>query len=142
IKTSLRRNAVPAAALVVAVVYGLVAPRLQLRPEITIAVYAPLSLYFAGLLLRRLRFDRGTTAILLGGLVLYFLYLGYTTPGERNYDGPEQIKYLTYVAEPPPLPTPAYGFICHHPPLYYVLSAFAYLFFQWTKIAPDPLGVQ
>src|SRR4029078_5753164 len=122
--------------------YGVVGPRLHLRPETTIAVYAPLSLYFAGLLLRRLRFDRGTVAILLAALTLYFLYLGYTSPGERNYDGPEQIKYLTYIAENHAIPPSKHCFICHHPPLYYLLAAFAYAFFEATKVAPNPFGVQ
>lgn len=138
----LRRNVVPLSALALALVYGALGPALHLRPEITVAVYAPLALYAAGLLLRRLRFDRGTVAILLVGLVLYFLYLGYTTPGERNYDGPEQIKYLTFIAEKHTIPPSNHCFICHHPPLYYVLSALVYLFFQGTKIASNPLGVQ
>lgn len=142
ILAALRRNAVPFAALALAVAYGVAAALLQLRPLLSTAVYAPLSLYFAGLLLSRLRFDRGTIAVMLGGLVLYLLYLGYTTPGERNYDGPEQIKYLTYIAENHAIPPAKHCFICHHPPLYYIVAAGVYSFFQATKIAPLPAGVQ
>jgi len=139
---ALRRNLVLVTALAIAVLYAAVAGPLHLRIELTLVVFAPLSLLLAGLLLRRLRFDRVTTAIYLGGLILYFFYLGYTTPGERNYDGPEQINYLKYIAEKHAIPPAKHCFICHHPPFYYVLGAFAYQFFLTTKLAPHPLGIQ
>jgi len=139
----LRRNVVVLTVLVLAVAYAIVAARLEVRHEVGAFVYGPLSLIAAGVLLRRLRFDAGTRAILLGGLVLYFLYLGYTSPGERNYDGPEQLdKYIGYILANHAIPPAKQCFICHHPPLYYVLGALAQRGFEITKIAPKPVNVQ
>lgn len=144
----LRRNVVVLSVLVLAAAYAVVSARLGLRHDTGAFVYGPLSLVAAGSILRRLRFDRGTTAILLGGLVLYFLYLGYTSPGERNYDGPEQLdKYIGYILEHHRLPLaknkPPHGcFICHHPPLYYVIGALAQRAFEITRVAPKPVNLQ
>ncbi len=139
----LRRNVVVLAAFVIAALYAIVAAKLSLRYETGAIVYAPLSLVVAGSLMRRLRFDRGTTAILLAGLVLYFFYLGYTSPGERNYDGPEQLdKYIGYIVAEHRIPPAKQCFICHHPPLYYVLGALVQRGFEITKIAPKPVNLQ
>lgn len=138
-----RRNAVVLAALALAVAYAVVSASLHLRHDVGAWVYGPLSLVVAEVWMRRLRFDRGTRAILLGGLVLYFLYLGYTSPGERNYDGPEQLdKYIGYIVQHHAIPPAKQCFICHHPPLYYVLGALAQRGMEITKIAPKPVNVQ
>lgn len=138
-----RRNIVVIAAFGVAFGYAVTSALLSLPQELGIAVYAPLSLVLAGVLLRRLRIDRGTTAILLAGLVLYFFYLGYTSPGERNYDGPEQLdKYIGYILANHEVPPAKQCFICHHPPLYYVLGALAQRGAELAKLAPKPVNVQ
>jgi 4-amino-4-deoxy-L-arabinose transferase-like glycosyltransferase len=145
---TLRRNAVVLTGFVLATIYAVVAARLELDKDIGAVAYGALSLVVAGSLLRRLRFDRGTTAILLGGLVLYYLYLGYTSPGERNYDGPEQLdKYIGYILANHRLPLtrnqpPDGCFICHHPPFYYVLGAIAEWAFEATNVAPKPVNLQ
>jgi hypothetical protein len=139
----LRRNAVVLATLLLLVSYAVAAALLRLPQEYGVAVYAPLSLVLCGTLLRRLRFDRGTTAILLGGLVLYYFYLGYTSPGERNYDGPEQLdKYIGFILAEGHIPPAKQCFICHHPPLYYIVGALAQRGFEIAQIAPKPLNVQ
>ena len=142
IAVALRRNLVLVTALAIAFLYPFLAHAARLRMEVAGVVYIPISLLLAGLLLKRLKFDRGTIAIMLSGLVLYYLYLTYTTPGERNYDGPEQIKYLTYIYDNLAIPPSKHCFICHHPPLYYVVAAGALWFFNVVKlIPPNPLGL-
>ncbi len=142
ILATLRRNVVLVTALALALAYPFIAHAVRFRMEVAGVVYIPVSLVLAGLLLKRLRFDRGTIAIMLGGLVAYYLYLTYTTPGERNYDGPEQVKYLTYIYDNLAIPPSKHCFICHHPPLYYVVAAGALWFFNFVKlIPPNPLGL-
>ncbi|MBK8258995.1 MAG: glycosyltransferase family 39 protein [Polyangiaceae bacterium] len=139
----LKRNVIVLICLAVTIVYAVVADRLRLSKDVGAAVFAPMWLLVAGHLLRRLKFYWGTVAIVLGGLVLYFLYLGYTSPGERNYDGPEQLdKYIGYIVKNHTIPPAKQCFICHHPPFYYVLGALAQVFFNFTKLAPHPAGVQ
>ena len=89
-----------------------------------------------------LRFDRGTKAILLGAVVVYVAYLGYTQFGERNYDGGAQLEYVQYIVEHRAIPPPAHCFICHHPPAYYVVAAVAYAFCERTHVLAPTTGVQ
>ncbi|MFO0591595.1 MAG: glycosyltransferase family 39 protein [Polyangiaceae bacterium] len=138
----LRREAVFVTAVALAVLYPFIAHLTHLRMEVAGVVYVPVALVLAWRLLAHLRFDRGTIAIMLAGLCAYFAYLTYTTPGERNYDGPEQIKYLTYIFEKGEIPPSKYCFICHHPPLYYILAAGSLGFWNAVKlIPPNPLGL-
>jgi len=142
IAVALRRNLVLVTALAIAFLYPFVAHAARLRIEVAAVVYVPISLLLAGLWLKRLRFDRGTIAIMLAGLVFYYLYLTYTTPGERNYDGPEQVKYLTYIYDKLEIPPSKHCFICHHPPLYYIVAAGALGFFNFIRLIPsNPLGL-
>jgi len=140
--SALRRQAVPLITLALAVLYAVLARAFRTREELVAAVLGALALFLAGLLLRRLRFDRGTTAIMVAGLFFYFLYLSYTSPGERNYDGPEQLKYLEYIADNKAIPPSKHCFICHHPPLFYVVGALFHKLFAVTHLAPNPFGVQ
>ncbi len=139
---ALERNAVPLAVLALSVLFASLARTLHIKDDITAVVLGGAALVLAGTLLRRLRFDVGTQVILLAGLVLYFLYLSYTTFGERNYDGPEQLKYIEYIAKNHAIPPSKHCFICHHPPLYYVVGAVFHRFFDLTRLAPNPFAVQ
>ncbi|MEZ4301173.1 MAG: glycosyltransferase family 39 protein [Polyangiaceae bacterium] len=139
----MRRNIVVLACFAIGLVWAFVAPLLRLRPDVGAYLFGPMGLLLAGVLLRRLRIDRGTIAILLSGLFFYYLYLGYTSPGERNYDGPEQLdKYIGYIVQNHEIPPAKQCFICHHPPLYYVLGALVQEGFRVTRLAPHPAGVQ
>ena len=142
IMATLRRNVVLATAVGIAVLYPFLAHALHLRMETAGLVYVPVSLLLAWRLLAHLRFDRGTIAIMLCGLIAYYAYLTYTTPGERNYDGPEQIKYLTYIYDNGSIPPSKHCFICPPPPLYYILAAGSLWFWNAVKlIPPNPLGL-
>ncbi len=93
-------------------------------------------------LLRRLRFDTGTILVLLGGVWLYLGYLGYTVYTERNYDGGAQLEYIEFIVKNHKLPKADTCFVCHHPPLYYVLGAAAYAVFGRLKLIAPTDGLQ
>jgi hypothetical protein len=93
-------------------------------------------------LLKRLRFDTGTILVVLGGVWLYLGYLGYTVYTERNYDGGSQLEYIEFIVKNHKLPKADTCFVCHHPPLYYVLGAGAYAMFARLKIIPPTDGLQ
>jgi 4-amino-4-deoxy-L-arabinose transferase-like glycosyltransferase len=73
--------------------------------------------------LRRLRFDWGLVGIILGGVAVYLGYWGYTTALDRNYDAPQQLKYIESILREGHAPTFSPCVICHHPPLYYWVAA-------------------
>lgn len=123
-------------------VFTAIASLLRLPPNVLAGGFFLLSFAFVGVLLRKLRFDYGTVLIVLAGLVLYLAYLSYTSLGERNYDGPEQLRYIQYIAEHRSLPQVEYCFICHHPPLYYIVSAVGYVFFQRSGVVEPVRGLQ
>jgi hypothetical protein len=112
------------------------------HPAVLASVYIGLGFALFGLVLRRLRFDIITVAIILGGMFLYLAYLGYTTYGERNYDGPAQLEYISYITKHWSLPAASFCFICHHPPVYYLLAAVAYAFCEKTHLVQPLLGLQ
>ena len=140
--SALQRNAVPLTVLALSVLWASFARRLRIPDDTSALVLGGAGLVLAGTVLRRLRFDLGTQAIFLLGLVFYFFYLSYTTFGERNYDGPEQLKYIEYIAQNRAIPPSKHCFICHHPPLYYVVGAVFHRFFEVTRLAPNPFAVQ
>jgi hypothetical protein len=114
-------------------------------PEFGRTVLAIVFLSSAGvalLVLRRLRFDRVTIAIVLAGVALYADYLGYTSVSARNYDGPSHVEYIRAVAENLRLPAMSACMACGHPPLYYLLAA------AWSRTVlaggwmPFELGLQ
>jgi hypothetical protein len=115
---------------------------IRLRPALLATVYTGLLVALLFFVLRRLRFDRGTIAILLAGVVSYLAYLGYTSFGERNYDGAAQLDYIKYVVDHHAIPPAAHCFVCHHPPAYYVAAAGFFAFFRWSRLADPVLGVQ
>ncbi len=119
-----------------------IAARVRLHPASTAIVCAGLSFALLGLVLRRLRLDSGTIGIVLAGYGLYLSYLGYTTIGERNYDGPVQLDYIKYIVEHRAIPPGTHCFICHHPPLYYTLGALVYALCQATRAAQPVVGLQ
>jgi hypothetical protein len=80
--------------------------------------------------LRRLRFDWLTVAIVLAGAVVCTDYLTYTSVAERNYDGPSHIEYIQSIAQDVRLPDVYACGACGHPPLYYALAAL------WSKVLP------
>lgn len=106
------------------------------------AAYRCLLTPILALVLYRMRVERGTIAVILGAAWLYVGYLGYTDPGERNYDGPAQLEYVEFIVQHRRLPPAAYCFICHHPPLYYSLCALVYTACLKTRIAAPVLGLQ
>jgi hypothetical protein len=75
------------------------------------------------LVLRRLRFDRRTIAIVLAGVALYADYLAYTSIAQRNYDGVSHLYYIQAIAQNLRLPAMSACMACGHPPLYYALGA-------------------
>jgi 4-amino-4-deoxy-L-arabinose transferase-like glycosyltransferase len=86
---------------------------------LTLAVTLVAELY----VLRRLRFDRLTVAIVLMGTLWCFHYLGYTSVTERNYDAESHIEYLETIAASGRLPKADACGACGHPPLYYAVAA-------------------
>ncbi len=106
------------------------------------AVYIVLFFSLIAIALRRIDFGYLTIGIILAGTAFYLSYLSYTTYGERNYDGPEQLNYVLYVLEHKALPPGSHCFICHHPPLYYVLAAVFYGFFKATHLVDPVRGLQ
>lgn len=77
--------------------------------------------------LRRLRFDWITVAIVLAGAVVCVDYLTYTSVSERNYDGSSHIEYIQSIARGR-LPDVFECGACGHPPAYYALAAL------WTSV--------
>jgi Dolichyl-phosphate-mannose-protein mannosyltransferase len=92
--------------------------------------------------LRRLRFDWVTIAIVLAGVALYADYLTYTVVSARNYDGLSHVAYIRTIAEHLRLPAMSACVACGHPPLYYLLGA------AWSRTVlaggwmPFELGLQ
>src|SRR5215207_2150970 len=80
--------------------------------------------------LRRLRFDWLTVAIVLAGTVVCVDYLTYTSVSERNYDGSSHIEYIQAIAHGR-LPNVRECGACGHPPGYYALAAL------WTWLLPS-----
>ena len=92
--------------------------------------------------LDRLRLGRSTMIVLTVGLASYAGYLTYTSYGERNFDGPEQLAYVQYIARTGAIPPAGACFVCHHPPAYYVAAAGLYRFFEVVPIVPPAQGAQ
>ena len=94
------------------------------------------------LVLARLRFDRRTIAIALGGVALYADYLTYTPVAARNYDGLSHLQYIQAIAQHLRLPAMSACMACGHPPLYYMVGA------AWSRTVlaggwmPVELGLQ
>lgn len=92
--------------------------------------------------LRRLRFDRRTMAIVVAGVALYADYLTYTGVADRNYDGRSHLEYIQAIAEHLHLPAMSACLACGHPPLYYALGG------AWSRTVlagrwmPMELGLQ
>jgi len=92
--------------------------------------------------LRRLRFDGRTIAIVLAGVALYADYLSYTSVSARNYDGQSHVEYIQAIAQHLRLPAMSACMACGHPPLYYLLGA------AWSRTVlaggwmPFELGLQ
>jgi hypothetical protein len=100
------------------------------------------ALIVATLLMRKLGFGWGPTLIVVLSLVLYVAYFGYTSYGDRNYDGPEQLRYLRHIAQKGSLPKASACFVCHHPPLYYLLGAGCYRLAELSRLLDPVRGVQ
>lgn len=125
-----------------AILFATLAVILHTKPAMVAVVEGAVLFVIAGAALARARLDRGVIAIILIGLAFYLAYLGYTSFGERNYDGGVQLEYIEYIVKNKARPTASKCLICHHPPLYYVSSAFVYVFFKWTKLAEATVGIQ
>jgi hypothetical protein len=80
--------------------------------------------------LRRLRFDWVTIAIVLVGTIVSVNYLTYTSVSERNYDGASHIEYIQALARHGRLPDVRECGACGHPPGYYALAAL------WSQLVP------
>lgn len=130
------------AALALMATFTWIAVAARLRPTLVGPVEGVLLFVVTGAALVRARFDRGVTVILLLGLGLYLAYLGYTSFGERNYDGGPQLDYIKYIVQHHKRPPAAHCLICHHPPLYYASSAFVFAFFQSSRLADPAVGIQ
>lgn len=130
------------AAVALMATFTAVAVAAHLRPAVAMPIEGSLFFAVTAAALWRARFDRGVILILLAGLGLYLVYLGYTSFGERNYDGGPQLDYIKYIVQHKKRPPAATCLICHHPPLYYAASAVVYAFFQATRLADPAVGVQ
>ena len=119
-----------------------VARPVGLAPHVVATTCGVLLIVAMAALLKRLRFDTGTILVILGGVWLYLGYLGYTVYTERNYDGGAQLEYIEFIVKNHKLPKADTCFVCHHPPLYYVLGAAAYAMFARLKIIPPTDGLQ
>jgi Dolichyl-phosphate-mannose-protein mannosyltransferase len=86
--------------------------------------------------LRRLRFDGVTVALVLASTLLCVHYLGYTAVEERNYDAGSHIDYILAIAQHARLPQADTCGACGHPPLYYLVAA---LWVQLVVHGPVPL---
>lgn len=74
------------------------------------------------LAIHRLRFDRVSALILLGGLALYLFHLHSTTYLEFALDAPFHAYYVEYIGMHRAVPPDVYDAM-RHPPLYYGLAA-------------------
>jgi 4-amino-4-deoxy-L-arabinose transferase-like glycosyltransferase len=119
-----------------------VARPVGLAPRVVATTCGLLLIVAMAALLKRLRFDTGTILVVLGGVWLYLGYLGYTVYTERNYDGGAQLEYIEFIVKNHKLPKADTCFVCHHPPLYYVLGAASYAIFARLKIIQPTDGLQ
>jgi hypothetical protein len=85
---------------------------------------------------------RSTVAVLAVALATYGAYSTYTSYGERNFDGDEQLAYVRHVALRGALPSRDACFVCHHPPAYYLVAAGAHRLFDAVPIVTPTKGVQ
>jgi hypothetical protein len=92
-------------------------------------------------IMRRLGCDGWVITLVLAGMALYLVYLGYTNPEQRNYDARGQHQYLFYIATHAALPPPGYCNVCYHPPLYYVVAALWARLLMTTHWLPLPKGL-
>ena len=92
--------------------------------------------------LRRLRFDRRTIAIVLAGVALYADYLTYTSVSARNFDGLAHVYYIQAIAQHLRLPAMSACVACGPPPISSALGA------AWSRTLlaggwmPFELGLQ
>ncbi|MFT3766655.1 MAG: glycosyltransferase family 39 protein [Minicystis sp.] len=138
-KTSTR---VLVAAIAIAVAFAAIAVALHLKPYVVGPVEGALFFVITGAALVRARFERGVIVILLAGLGFYFAYLGYTSFGERNYDGGPQLQYIEYIAQHHERPPANHCLICHHPPLYYGTGALVFAACKATRLVEPAQGLQ
>jgi hypothetical protein len=106
---------------------------------IPLAITAGIELW----VLWRLRFGWRVVAMVLAGLLVDWMYLGYTTINERNYDTMSHVFYVDYLIEHLRLPpVNILCTACGHPPLYYAALAL------WSEVVlaggfiPRELGLQ
>lgn len=130
-------------AAVLAALFVLVASFRQLQP---IAAGIGMGIVYLGavaVVFGRAKVDRVAIGVVLAGIVLYMLYLGYTSYAERNYDGPEQLQYIQHILSTGRRPPASQCLICHHPPLYFYLGAGAYWLFEKVGgMGPPTFGLQ
>lgn len=91
---------------------------------------------------RRPHLAGATILVLFAALALYLAYLTYTSYGERNYDADAHVTYVRYLVEHHRLPPAAHCFVCHHPPLYYLLAAVVYAGCQAAGMQSPVDGLQ
>jgi hypothetical protein len=100
------------------------------------------ALALSTVVLVRLRLPIPTVMVIVAALILYAAYMTYTSYGERNFDGHEQLVYVKFIAEKWSIPGASECFVCHHPPVYYVAAAAAYRFSELTRLTHPHYGVQ
>lgn len=92
------------------------------------------------LVVRRCRFDRTVSLILLGTLPVQLLYFFHTPAVERTYDVLGHIQHVEFIANQAGLPPSNYCHECYQPSLYYVTAAVLYWLAQVSHIF-DPMAV-
>lgn len=134
---------VAATAVALAMTFAWVAVLARIpRSPVVGAVEGALLFVVMGALCVRAKLDRGVIVVLLAGLGLYVVYLGYTSFGERNYDAGVQLEYIEYIVKHKVRPPASKCLVCHHPPLYYYCGAVVYAFFKATGLAATTVGLQ
>lgn len=93
-------------------------------------------------LLPRLGLRLPIAVVLVGALVLYALYLTYTSCHERTYDAAGHLYYVRHLVEQHRLPASDGCHVCHHPPLYYGLAAPVYAACRATALPSPEVGLQ
>lgn len=97
------------------------------------------ALYLA---LRRWRFSRIVSLILVASLPIQLLYQSHTPITERTYDVLGHLQHLEFIAYQRSLPPAYYCHECFQPGLYYTIAAAVYLAARATRIFDPMLALQ
>jgi hypothetical protein len=100
--------------------------------------------FAAGLYLamRKWRFSRPVSLILLGTLPVQLLYLSHTSVIDRTYDVLGHLQHIEFIAYHHSLPSEDFCHECYQPGLYYLLAAPIYSLARSTGVFDPMTGLQ